>query len=126
MEGDYDGLVDARNQMLEIKAYLQPGELQRDFAQDPESFATAAHIGIRSLANYRGIAMANGDDDAQINVLWDSLRLEGERFAEPMEWRVQNGGIVLEAAESMPSHRVFEGDIVPAKLLASLFDTERQ
>jgi hypothetical protein len=125
-EGDYDGLVDAENQMLKIKAYLQPEELQRDFARDLESFTIAAHMGIRSLANYRGIAMADEDDDTQIDVLWDSLRLEGERFAEPMEWRVQNGGIMLEAAESMPSHRVFEGDIVPAQLLASLFDTERQ
>jgi hypothetical protein len=35
------------------------------------------------------------------------------------------GGIVLEATESMPSHRVFEGDIVPAQLLASIFDTEK-
>ena len=124
-DGDYDGLVDARNQMLEIKAYLQPEELQRDFARDVESFTIAAQKGIRSLADYRGIAMVDGDDEAQIDVLWASLRLEGERFAEPMEWRVQNGGMVLEAAESMPSHRVFEGDIVPAQLLASLFDTER-
>jgi len=125
-EGDYDGLVDARNQMLEIKAYLQPGELQSDFDQDLESFQIAANMGIRSLANHREIAMVDEDDDAQIDGLRHSLRLERERIARPMKWRVRERDIVLEAAESTPSHRVFEGDIVPTQLLASLFDVERK
>lgn len=125
-ERDHDAMVDARDQMLEIETYLQPEELQEDFAQDLKSFTIAANMGIRSLANYRGITMVDEDGDTQIDVLWDSLRLEGKGFAEPMEWQVKNGGMVLEATESMPSHRVFESDIVPAQLLASLFDTERQ
>jgi hypothetical protein len=90
---------------------MQPEELQRDFARDLESFTIVAHMSIRSLANYRSIAMVDEDDDAQIDVLWGISRLEGERFAEPMEWRVQERGIVLEAAERTPSRRVFQGDI---------------
>ena len=122
-EGDSDGLVDAMNQMLAIKAHLQPEELQSDFAQDLESFQVAGVSGIRNLADCRGIAMVDEDDDTQVDVLWSSLKLEGERFAEPTEWRVQECGMLLEAAERTPSPRV-EGDIVPAQLLASLLTSK--
>ena len=44
---------------------MQPEELQRDFAPDLESFTIVAHMSIRSLANYRSIAMVDEDDDAQ-------------------------------------------------------------
>jgi hypothetical protein len=122
VEGDYTGLVDAREQMLKVLAYLQPEELQRGFEQDLESFTIAASMGVPSLANLRGVAMVDEDDESQIDALWDCLDLVKKQVGKSVEWRVQGRSIILEAATRIPSHMVVEGDIVPALSLASLFD----
>jgi hypothetical protein len=108
--------------MLKVLAYLQPEELQRGFEQDLESFTIAASMGVPSLANLRGVAMVDEDDESQIDALWDCLDLVKKQVGKSVEWRVQGRSIILEAATRIPSHMVVEGDIVPALSLASLFD----
>lgn len=125
VEGDYDGLVDAREEMLTVKAWIQPDELQGSFTQDLESFTIAASMGIRSLANHRGIEMSDEDDEAQVDILWNSLNLEKERVESSVEWRVHKHSIALEAATRVSSRMIVEADIVPVRLLASLLDQHR-
>jgi hypothetical protein len=126
VEGDYNGLVDAREHMLKVLAYLQPEELQRGFDQDLESFTIAASLGIPSLANLRGVAMVDEDDESQVDALWDCLNLVKEQVGKSVEWRVQGCSIIVEAATRIPSHMVVEADIIPAEPLASLFDRKRR
>jgi hypothetical protein len=118
--------VDAREQMLKVLAYLQPEELQRGFDQDLESFTIAASLGIPSLANLRGVAMVDEDDESQVDALWDYLNLVKEQVGKSVEWRVQGRSIIVEAATRIPSHMVVEADIIPAQPLAFLFDRKRR
>lgn len=125
-EGDYDGWANAQEEMLRVKAWIQPDELQRSFSQDLESFTIAAAKGIRSLANYRGIELVDENEEAHVDVLWGSLNLEKERVGTSVEWRVHGPSIALEAAKRNSSRMIFEADIFPAQLLASLFRTQMQ
>lgn len=119
-EGDFTGLVDAKEHMLMVKGWMQADELEEDFVQDLESFNIAASLGIRSLANFRGIAMVDEENVAHVEVLWDSLSLEKARVGRSLEWRVQERSVVLEAARRVSHGVIFEADIVPAQLLAAL------
>lgn len=97
-EGDFHGLVDAKEDMLRVKEWVRPDELERGFTQDLQSFKIAASMGIRSLANYRGMAMMDEDDESQVDVLWDSLNLGKDRVETLVEWRVQGRTVILEDA----------------------------
>lgn len=77
-------------------------------------------MGIRSLANYRGMPMTDEDDESHVDVFWDSLNLGKDRVETLVEWRVQGHTVVLEDASRVPSGVIGEADIIPSQLLASL------
>lgn len=125
-EEDFDGLVDAKEQMLKVGKWIRPGEQQKSFALDMTSFTIAASKGIRGLADHRGVMMVDEDVEAQVDVLWDSLSLVKERIGRMAEWRVQEHSVILENPENTPSHVAVESDIIPTQLLASLFAKRKQ